>query len=190
MPERSFDRIALTSAAALPYLDDVPRDTPIHAIGTATATAARNAGFANVTVGMDGNAPQNGAEFGEQLKSLSPATILYPCARDRRSEFEAQATGAGMKVLPWSVYGTLALPNGKRCLRRAFAEPPDAVLLHASSGARAVARAWPQPWHDASPLWLAYSETVLNDLPRSLAGQRLVTSRPDDAALMELLTTL
>ena len=190
MPEGSFDRVALTSAAALPYLDDVPRDTPIHAIGAATATAARNAGFTNVTVGMDGNAPQNGAEFGEQLASLGSATILYPCAQDRRPEFETQAMGAGLKLLLWPVYGTLALQNGERHLRQALAEPPDAVLLHAPSGARAVARAWPQPWRDASPTWLAYSKTVLNDLSRSLPGQRLVASRPDDAALMELLTTL
>ena len=190
MPEGSFDRIALTSAAALPYLDNVPREVPVRAIGAATATAARNAGFANVTVGMNGDAPQNGAEFGEQLGSLGSATILYPCAQDRRPEFEARAMGAGLKVLPWPVYSTLALPNGEQRLRQAFAAPPDGVLLHAPSGARAVTRAWPQPWHDASPLWLAYSETVLNDLPRSLPGQRLVASRPDDAALMELLKTL
>jgi uroporphyrinogen-III synthase len=52
MPDARFDALLFTSANAVRALDDrVDRTVPAYAVGTATAEAARAAGFESVTVG-------------------------------------------------------------------------------------------------------------------------------------------
>lgn len=95
-----FDAILLTSANAARQLEDGPealRALPVYTVGTATADAARRAGFALAAVG------DSGADA--LIASIDPALrLLHPCGVDRR------ATVAPQEITPLPVYRARALP--------------------------------------------------------------------------------
>lgn len=187
-PSAAYDAIVLTSAAAAPYIAYLPQDVPVHAIGKTTATAAREAGFPSVTVGMDGIPPAHGEELGRMLAaSYAGRTLLYPCSEQRRPNLERAAGAGGVRILPWPVYRTVPIANGTHHLRNALSGPPDAVMLHAPSGAAALASAWPDEWLSATPTWLCLSMPISDALPSHFRGERRIASRRDEAAIMELL---
>ena len=193
-PSGPFDALVLTSAAAAgPAAARAPwlRDAPVHAIGEATARAAREAGFARVTSGADGRPARDGAALGRALgPTLGGARILYPCAEERRPGFERSARAAGIEVVAWPLYRTLARADGTARLAEALEEGPvEATLLHAPSAARALARAAADLGLDGGDRFgtlLCLSDAVADALPDVWAS-RLVAPMPDDASLVACL---
>ena len=189
-PGALVDAIALTSgegARAMPETDRAGlRDVPLHCIGEATANAARLEGFTNVTVGTAGAAPPNGASFGRILgPRFAGRTVLYPCALDRRTDFEREATAGGAHVAAWPVYRTVVDHDAVvRLDARLRSDPPQAILLHAPSAAQAL-RGIPVSEIGAAKLCL--SDAVAAALPDDAAASVLVAERPTDEALVSLL---
>ena len=184
-PSGPYDAIVFTSATAAREAasHDLP-DLPVHAIGERTADAAREAGFAPVTVGANGAPPLDGHALGHALAPLYPGrTLLYPCAEDRRPGLEAALREGGVRVEPWLLYRTRPLPDaGKRLAAALEGAPPTAVLLHSPSAALALSGA---PLGEAALLCL--SRAVAEAVPHSLHGERRVALRPDEGALLSLL---
>lgn len=96
-----FDALLLTSANALQHGGSELaklRDLPAHAVGEATATAARNHGFAIGVVGSDG--------VDSLLDQLDPALrLLHVCGEHRR-----QPTAPRQSLTQIPVYRAPALP--------------------------------------------------------------------------------
>lgn len=188
MPDEAFDAVVVTSAAAASLLHALQRDVPMHAIGRATAMALKEAGFPNVTVGADGTAARDGGALGRALaRSGRYRTVLYPCTRDRRPDLERDARDGGLRIVPWPIYATVAVPDGTARLRAALDSAPDAVLLHAPSGAAALGASWPVDWARGRTLALCLSDAIAAAVPRGFAAAARVAERPEDAALIDLL---
>ena len=188
----------LTSAAAAPALAtlaDGHRALPLHAIGAATAAAARQAGWARVRVGAEGqpptegHAPADGAALGRALASPG-RRFLYPCAEARSPDLEAALEAGGASVTAWPVYCTVPRSDGAAALR-ALPAPPDAVLLHAPSAARALGRIAISDRAVASLLsrarMVCLSDRIAAALPPGVGAAHAVAARPDEAALLALL---
>ena len=191
MPNEAFDTVALTSAAAVPFLHALDRGIPVHAVGEATAEAARSGGFTRVRVGADGETGGDGAAMAAALvDAYAGRTILYPCAEDRRPGFEDAANANGIRVQAWPVYRTTAIADGADRLRDALSHVPDAVMLHAPSGARALADTWPSEWRADAVRWLAMSDAIADALPTGMLGQRHIAARPDETAMIDLLRSI
>ena len=189
-PSGSFDAIAFTSGEATRVLDDHAdlRTLPIHAVGKETARHARERGARSVRVGLGGDVPRDGAELGRSLGAhYRGRIILYPCAVERRPGFEREATRQGAFVVSWPIYRTTADPQAQAELRALLRDaPPEAILLHAPSAARALAHAAPIPGGVAL---LCLSDAIAAALPHGSATRVLVADRPDDDALLSLLWT-
>ena len=193
-PPGTFDAIVLTSAAAVPALDALPpavRALPLHAIGEATAEAARMAGHAHVVVGADGAAPHDGRAFGQMLAGRG-LRFLYPCAEARSPDLEA-VLEARAAIAPWPVYRTVPRAGASAELL-ALDGAPAAVLLHAPSAARALGalcEATPAfAERMAGAAMLCLSARVGDALPGDLGAARHVARQPDDASLVALLSGL
>lgn len=182
-PEGSLTAIALTSAAAVPHVPPDLRSLPVHAIGEATARAARAAGMEVATVGTG-----DGTQFGEGLARAGIAgPILYPCAEDRRPGFENALVAAGVRVDPWPVYRTVSLPDGGTRLAAA-GRKIDAVLLYAPSGARALGSAAREAKMTLDRVrMLCLSAAIAQALPTRLGGRRIWPDEPREDALLDLL---
>ena len=182
-PEGAFAAIALTSAAAVLHVPPELRSLPVHAIGDATARAARAAGMEVATVGAG-----DGTQFGENLvRARIAGPILYPCAEDRRPGFEDALVGAGVRVDPWPVYRTVTLPDGGPRLA-AVGRKIDAVLLYAPSGARALGSAARDAGTTLSgSRMLCLSAAIAQALPPSLGAARIWPNEPREDALLDLL---
>ncbi len=114
VPDGEFDALLLTSANAVRHggaqLERLS-GLPIHAVGEATATAAREAGFTLTTVGEGG--------VDELLASIDPQTrLLHLCGEDRREPSDARQS---ITAVP--VYRSVA--RG----RPQLAEVEDSVVL-------------------------------------------------------------
>lgn len=97
---RSFDGLLLTSANALRYGGKgmtTFRALPVHAVGDATAAAAREAGFVVRSTGEDG-AERLLASIAAELK------LLHPCGEHRT------AVTARQSIVAIPVYRSMALP--------------------------------------------------------------------------------
>ena len=185
MPPGPYDAVALTSAnAARMVARSELMAVPAHAIGQRTADAARDSGFAQVIVGVDGAAPPDGAAFGRLLgERLAGRRVLYPCAIDRRPGLEAELSRTAT-VLAWPLYATVAVPNAPDRIATALrGAVPAAALVHSPSAARALAGC-----NVGEATMLCLSRAVADALPAGVGGARRVAERPDEASLLALLS--
>ena len=180
-----YDAIVLTSAAgAREAAERRAPDLPVHAIGHATAEAARGAGFSCVTVGVDGTPAPDGGALGRMLAAPRNATtLLYPCAEDRRPGLERELRAGGIHVDAWPLYRTVALPDGLTRIADALeGERPTAILLHSPTAARALRGVD----LGRAPV-LCLSPAIAAALPSDVGGERCIAARPDEASLLALL---
>jgi uroporphyrinogen-III synthase len=167
---RDFDAVLLTSANALRHGGsglDVLRHLPVVAVGEATATAARAAGFAVALTG-DGDV----ARVGAAAEACGLGRLLHLAGRDRMAAGTAAIT----------VYASDALPVPPGVAAR-FAGAT--VLLHSARAAAAVAALVDRDGVDRGSVRLAaFSPAVAAAVG---AGWRSVAiaARPADSALIE-----
>lgn len=187
-----FDAVAVTSANALRHagaaLLDRLAGLPCIAVGAATARAAREAGFADVSnadgdvsdvlVLMQGSLPQG-------------ARIAYPCGRVRRPDLEAGARRAGFEIVALETYGTEKVSYSTQELKSIIGiEPIDDVLVYSANGAMAANALLGDvnfTHHFENTRILCISERAAVPLSPRHGQTMAVAARPDEDALLALL---
>lgn len=130
--------VVLTSANALPGLDEPLRQLPVFAVGQATAQAALAAGCTNVIAG-----PGEGVELAALVRDRIPpeaGTILHVCGEDVRDGLQQALEAAGYRYARLVVYraepATRLAPRTIEALTR---RELDAVLFYSPRTARTFA---------------------------------------------------
>jgi uroporphyrinogen-III synthase len=175
--------LAFTSAnavAAFAVLSS-ERRLPVFTVGEATADAARDAGFADVT-SAGGDAIALAATLKAHAADLR-GVIIYPAALRPARDLAALVAGAGLTVHAVAVYETVEIPPSDAFITRL--PDLDGVLIHSARAAAALRDILAT--HPASHL-VAYA--LSTQAARPLAGglRRIHTAAaPSEAALLEEL---
>jgi len=172
-----FDAVLATSANALrhggPGLGQF-RHLPLHAVGEATAEAARGAAFGNVMAG--------GSDVDALLGSLGPGLRLFhPCGHDRRDLSEARQR---IRSVPVYAAEALPMPDGFAAIAGVV------VAVHSPrAGARLAELAETAAIERSSIRIAAISEAAAI---AARDGWEVVASarEPSDGALLELCARL
>jgi uroporphyrinogen-III synthase len=172
-----FDAVLTTSANAMRHGGAGLarfRHLPLHAVGEATAEAAREAGFADV-IAASGNV--------EDLLSLLPSALrlFHPCGRDRRD-----LSRALQKILSVPVYAAEALPRPD-----VFANIPGAVVaVHSPRAGERLAELTDAAAIDRASVRIA----AISEAAAGAAGEGWAevasAAEPNDRALLELAARL
>lgn len=167
-----FDALLLTSAQAArlggPQLATLA-DLPVHAVGEATASAARAAGLQVAATGE-----QDIRTLLDAMVSQKIERVLWLCGRDRTT-----VDVAGIAITPLPVYAVNAtLPPPEWA---GLTAAPAIVMVHSARGAGRIADlAGEQRKHLTL---LAISAAVAAAAGEGWAG-KAVSCRPDDAAML------
>lgn len=175
--------LAFTSAngvQAFSGLTDA-RSPPVFAVGRATASAAREAGFAQVS-SADGDVE----DLARLISEVSPGPILWAGAREPAGDLVAALNQAGVAARGVAVYETIERAPSEATL--ALLDQPLTVLLHSPRAARRLAQTLHRrPARALRALCL--SEAVAAGLPRLDDPSSVACApRPDETALLSLLT--
>lgn len=176
--------LAFTSANAVSGLAtlDQRRDLPVFVVGSATAAAAKAAGFKDVR-SADGDV----RALGELIVSQWPpeaGAILHPGAAEPAGDLVGALAAAGLEGRGSTIYETVE----RRPDRALIASLPDVrfVLLHSPKGARALANLLsrsPAPGLAA----LCLSPAVADPLASAGLASVAWAEAPKEEALMKLL---
>lgn len=141
------DAVALTSANAVRlappgFLASIAH-LPCHAVGEATAEAARRAGL-NVVAADAGDA--QGLAAGLIAALPRGARVLYPCGRVRTKGFDDELARAGIDVTAIEIYDAVACdPSSDEIARQVGAAPLSAALVHSRRGGELLADIMSRP---------------------------------------------
>ena len=193
-PKGPFDAIVLTSANAVPALEQLPKAwrkaLPAFCVGSRTADAAGELGFATR------NAKGNRADLLALISSQVPAPkkLLFVAGQDRHDDLPEQLRAAGHEVAIWTAYEARAvesLPEAAvEALRRGEVDaalhysPRSAQTFLSLAGAAGLteqALALPQ---------VALSAEIAAPLIGAGAGTVLVAEHAEEAALLAALDQL
>jgi uroporphyrinogen-III synthase len=168
----------VTAFAAL----SLERRMKVFAVGAATARAARERGFADVT-SADGDV----AALARIILALGPGigAVLHPGAVEPAGDLVGDLRASGVEARALAVYQTLVqAPDAETT---ALIPAIDAVLLQSPRAARAL-----RDHLDAHPAPHLLAFCLSQGVAAPLAGAALagvaVAGRPDEAALLERLT--
>ncbi len=152
---------------------------PAAAVGTATAQAAREAGFSVALTG-----PGTGAGLARELAGRlgGPSALVFACGRDRRPELPRALEAAGHRVLPVVVYRMD--PTPPRELPPLTGPRIDAVILTSPRAARYYLEALGGRPLDC-PHWALGSTT--RDAAAAMGIECRIPPRPDMESLAEEL---
>jgi uroporphyrinogen-III synthase len=140
---RGVGALAFTSANAIAaFAARYPlgaRNLPVFAVGEATATAARNAGFMEVA-SADGDVHALARLILEARGSFR-GTVLHPSPREPAGDLAGALNAGGVEASSTPIYetveaATLPAPAAAALVEEAL----DAVLLHSPKAARALVR--------------------------------------------------
>ncbi|WP_066477552.1 uroporphyrinogen-III synthase [Bosea sp. WAO] len=193
-PKGPFDALVLTSANAVPALEQLPKawrkSLPAFCVGSRTAEAAGQLGFA--TRNAKGNRADLLALIAGELPE--PRKLLFVAGQDRHDDLPEQLRDAGHTVTVWTAYEAKAvdaLPQpAADALRGGEADaalhysPRSAQTFLALAGAAGLteqALALPQ---------VALSAEIAAPLISAGAGTILVAEHAEEAALLAALDHL
>lgn len=184
--------VVLTSANALPGLDDPLRRLPIFAVGQATAQAAIAAGCAQVEAG-----PGDGVQLAELIVARVPkeaGTILHVCGEEVRDGLEEALLAAGYRYERLVVYRTEAAARlAPRTVQALQAHEIDAVLFYSPRTAQVFAdlvereQLVPEIAHTSA---VCLSEAIAAEVRRLPWRSIEVAARRDQTALLACLEDL
>jgi len=168
--------LAFTSAAGVrTFAGASPRrDLPVFAVGGATATAAREQGFAHVLASQG-----DVGTLADLIAAARPALVLAPTAREPAADLPALLAARGVAARSVVVYETVP----------ADVTAPgdiDAVLIHSPRAARIVADLITAEQATALTVF-AISEAAAAPLRALPFAQIAVAPFPDEASLLHLL---
>lgn len=193
-PKGPFDAIVLTSANAVPALEQLPKAwrkaLPAFCVGSRTADAAGELGFA--TRNAKGNRADLLALISSQLPA--PKKLLFVAGHDRHDDLPEQLRAAGHEVAIWTAYEARAIESlpeaAVEALRRGEVDaalhysPRSAqtfLSLASAAGLTEQALALPQ---------VALSAEIAAPLIGAGAGTVLVAEHAEEAALLAALDQL
>ncbi len=162
------------------------RGRPVHAVGAATASAARAAGFAQVEEG-GGDVRSLALHLAARLRpEAGPA--LHFGAEAPAGDLAGDLAGFGLRLIRIPLYRTLPLTRLPESALRA--EGLRAALFHAPSAARAFAALRPEP----AALEGIFAATISAAAAEPLEGLGfrgvLRAARPDEAHMLGVLAAL
>jgi uroporphyrinogen-III synthase len=186
--------IAITSAEAARLLAGIGenlaphRQTPLFAVGEASAEAARRAGFRTVVAG--------GGDGESLAKTILAHTrpdgpILYLAGSPRAPGFERRLKEAGIPFHTAEAYRMVPLAPSPAEIEAALLAPvPDAVLLYSRESARAFFALAPlaeAPKRFPAMRLLCMSANVAAAVPESFTARAAIAAAPDEESLLALL---
>lgn len=171
---------SVNGVQAFSALCDV-RSSPVFAVGRATASAAREAGFAQVA-SADGDVD----DLARLIAAAAPGPILWAGAREPAGDLVATLNEAGVAARGAAVYETVERAPSDATV--ALLDQPLTVLLHSPRAARRLADILGR--RPAAALRaLCLSKAVAAPLePLVEPGSVACAPRPDETALLSLLT--
>lgn len=193
-PPTDTAALAATSAEAMRVLETLPDDTkrsfqalPLFAVGRATARAAREAGFKDVSV-ADGDG-QSLARI--LIASCDPAaSILYLTGTPRSPDFEAKLEEAGRMVDVRECYRMVPSTYPEATIIDKLTPMPEAILVYSSETARRLGELhdrtsevldWPRT------RFLCLSEKIADALPADFRARSRWPMEPREDLLLLLL---
>jgi uroporphyrinogen-III synthase len=182
-----YQGIVFTSASAIPFCPI--SDHPVFTVGKATAAAARQAGFYNVTCGGSDVAALE--SYLRQQTSLAGSRLLYPSAVDISKELGPFPEGEGPAIIRRPVYKTVPQPLQKTTIGHLYDGEIEWIVLFSRRTAEALGNAMTEL--DGVDWTLKTGLACLEpDIAEPLAGYRwrhvAVAAQPDQAALLACLT--
>jgi uroporphyrinogen-III synthase len=186
--------IAVTSAEAIRVLEALPQETrqaflalPLFAVGRATARAASDAGFADVSI-ADGD--------GRSLASLLVAThdattpILYLTGTPRSPDFETDLQQAGRTIDVRECYRMVPATPDDLDVIETLTPMPDAILVYSAETARRLGELHHATrdlldWQQTR--FLCLSEKIAKALPAEIQPNSQWSMEPREDQLLLLL---
>lgn len=190
--------LTFTSAQALAVLADAKIDLrpfakkPVFAVGQATATAARHAGFENIQT-ADGYGESLARLIGEQINGSDGtiAPLLYLAGSPRSPALETALDGLGITYTTTECYRMLPIDWSKDDLDALLvAKPVDAVLLFSTETARLFFKNIISDRYENElrhSHFFCLSENVAAAVPKAFSSNVHVSSLPSQAGLLDLL---
>jgi uroporphyrinogen-III synthase len=188
-----WQAVAMTSANAALALRGHPRTPelrklPAYVVGRRTAAAARAAGFADVT-----SADRDVDELARLLAARLPAgaAILYLAGENRSGDLVGDLARIGVAVTPVIIYRAVKAESLPTPVKAALAAGAIGGVLHFSRRSADVylecARLAGLLDEALNPFHYCLSPQVADPLERAGAGRIMIASRPEEAALIELV---
>lgn len=191
IPHEQVDFVIATSAQAFLWLshDEAKRfaDVPTFVVGSATAAAARDAGFSNVQVG--GNGVSELLPF-LRTRLLSQSRVLYLCGKVRRPELEEDLQAWGINLNVAEVYDTQLVSYSTYNLKILQDQTIDAVLLTSLTNAYALTKLLKTPEvYQAfeKAIFICQSQRIADGLKVGENARIVICETPDADTMMVLL---
>ncbi len=188
--------LAVTSAEAMRMLQTLPDDArhpflalPLFAVGRATARAAREAGFQDVSV-ADGDGRSLARMLVAKTDQNPGAPILYLTGTPRSPEFETTLADAGRIVDVRACYHMVPTAHDDAELARKLTPMPEAILAYSSETALRIGEIFENTraslnWSEAR--FLCLSEKIAKALPEEFQPRARWPMEPREDLLLLLL---
>ena len=184
--------IVLTSAAALEALADpvslLRAGTPVFAVGSATAEAARSAGFPEVH-SADGDAKDLARLLRERFEGAD-ARLVHPCGK--ASGFEIEEGGPAIDSI--AIYRIEPNDPGRDALGRALKEAAGGVQMHYSPASAQAFFALVER-HGLQALSRAMCAAAISPntaaaIPAELVSGVRIAKMPSESAMLDVVQSL
>lgn len=181
----AIDAVALTSPnGARAFARLTPdRRLPVLAVGAATAEAAREVGFADVT-----DADSDAAGLAQLISDrMMPGTrLLHARGEIAARDLSGLLAGHGILVLPLIVYRTHPVSSFTEAARAALQQGPVIAAVHSPGGASRLVAALEALGGLPAGLFAAAISPAAAEPLRTAGISRIeVASAPNDAALLD-----
>ncbi len=187
-PPEPVAALAFTSANAVRAFArwTLQRDTPVFAVGEATAKAARLAGFADVS-SADGDVAALAARIAAETR---PGLLLHPCASETAGDLSGALAARNVNLRTLPLYETRPVDRLPPEVVDAFHEAEVAtVLLHSPKAAGALANlsASLAETDLARVRLLGLSAACLAPMAHLSFASSQAAAEPNETAMLELL---
>ncbi len=188
--------LAVTSAQAIRVLTEGDTltaqslDTPLFAVGEASAQAGRDAGFRNVIAGKS-----DGVALAQLIVETLPPdkSLLYLAGKPREAGFEDRLSSLNMPFETAEIYEMQAIDWHQAQLQNLLADAPiDAVLLYSAEAARRFFALMETEAVSVSLdhcKFICISTKVVSHIPEAFRHAALASATPSEAEIFALLDT-
>lgn len=179
LPEAALVVTSARALAALIDFCDVDRSTVVYAIGGASATASRNAGFTDVRMPEDG---ANNVALTRLLAHDRPASVVIPRSAAAPTTLVDDLRSLGLEVHQAELYTTLTVLHRPASVAMLAEGEFDAVIVRSGSAARAL--------HAFVPVWPTTTRVIAAGRPTALVLRELdmpvsaIAAQPDSATVV------
>ena len=187
--------VVITSAHALSAISNKTRSVvcqlPLYAVGDRSAEAAKKVGFSDIH--SAGGDVHDLVRLVAKQHTSSKAPILYLAGEHRASDLVKELEACDVKAQMRIVYRAIALPFPSHLMKTLKTGKVDAVLHFSKRSAESYVTGATALGIETQALAVKHfclSEQIAMPLKAAGAAQVTVSSRPEEMALIELLSTL